>query len=462
MKNLKTADIIASIGGELIKGNPDELFDNVTTIPKGIRDKTLYIDLYKTLMADFKAISKNKPFVAVTENPGRFENLGGNVVVIKVKNIVNAYWNFVDYYRSQFNIPVIGVTGTCGKTTTKEMIKHILSSKYNNIVATYKSRNQRPYNLEYMLKIDDSTQIADMEMGVTYPQDLSIYCRYFKPQIGVVTNIGVDHLAHCGTPENYIKAKSRLLDGMGNKGTLILNMDSENIQKINLSNFKGKIIYYGFNNQADFEGCDLKRTEKGIEFSLKCRNKNYEVFIPVSGDFNAYNALAAIAAAHEAGIEIDEAIEKLKSFKNIEKHFEIRNGIKGSIIIDDTWSTNPTSAEAALRMLKNYSEGKKTVAILGRMNLLGKYSTEFHRQIGKKTAEFGIDYLVTTDNTSKDIGNAALENGISAEHIYCCSNLNEIMYVLNNLLDKNTVVLVKVSMLDSYQDLMDKLIIKNS
>lgn len=458
MKNLQVSDVILNIDGELIKGFCNESINHVALRVKEIKNKTLYFDIYKNLVVDLNSIPKNNLFVVVTDNPERFKNFGDNITLVKVKNITSAYWKFVEYYRTQFNIPIIGVTGTCGKTTTKEMIKHILSSKYSNIVATHKSSNSLLWNFKYLLEIDDSTEIAAIEMGVAVPGDLPRYFKYFTPNIGVITTIGVDHLDRCKTLETYIKEKSKLLDGLGDNGTVILNADSENIGKIDLSNYKGKVIYFGFNESSDFIGYALRKVGEGMEFTLKHDNKNYNVFIPVLGDFNAYNALAAIAAAYEAGIKIEDAVEKLKSFKNVEQHLQIHDGIKGCIIIDDTWSTNPTSADASIRILKSYSEGKKTVAVLGRMNLLGSHDIELHRQLGELIAELGINNLITTDDTSKYIGIGALEKGMSANCIYNCSNLNEIMNILNTLLDENTVVLVKASMLDSYKSLINKLI----
>lgn len=463
MKVLNLSIIISKIGGEVVKGSYNKIVNNATIRTQRIRNNTLYFDMYKNAVINLKAISKNKGVVIVTDRPKRFEGIGNNVTIVKVKDAASAYWNFVDFYRSQFNIPVIGVTGTCGKTTTKEMIKYMLSLKYSNIVATFKSRNQRPFNLGYMLEIDDNTQIAAIEMGITWPGDLPIYCRYFKPQIGVITNIGIDHLSDCKTLENYIEEKSKLLLGLENKGTLILNADDENIEKISLSDYKGKVVYFGFNKMADFMGSDLRRVENGIEFTLTHDSKSYKVSVPVLGNVNAYNAIAAIAAVCEVGIGIEEAIEKLNSYKNVEKHLEIRKGIKGCTIIDDTWSSNPTAADAAIRILKDYSEGKKTVVVLGRMPLLGGYTTKFHKELGETIAELGIDYLVTIDEISKNIGLGAQEKGMNANSIYNCNDLNQVMKVLNNLLDENTVVLVKTAMLDSdlYDGFVDKLIVNN-
>lgn len=464
MRNLQVSDIINIIDGELIKGSYNELIKNVTLKPIKIQNNTLYFDLYKSRASDFNSIPKDIKFVIVTASPERYKNISNNITLVKTIDIINSYYMFIDFYRNLFNIPVIGITGTCGKTTTKEMLKHILSSKYSNIVATYKSKNASSLNLHYLMKINENTQAAVMEMGVFYPDSISKICRYFKPQIGVITNIGLDHLNKCKTLENYIKAKSRLLVGMNNTGTLILNADDKNIKKIDLSKYKGKVIYFGFNESADFTGSKLSRVENGMKFTLQHGNKYYKVFVPVLGDFNAYNTLAAIAASYESGVKIEEAVQKLKAFKNIERHLQIMKGIYGSTIINDTWSTNPTSAEAALRMLKSFSKGKKTVAVLGQMYLLGSQSVELHHKLGGKLAELGINKLVTTDEKSKYIGIGALEKGMSPNCIYNCiydaRNLEEIMKILNNLLDKNTVVLVKTDMYDSYKNLIDKLIIK--
>jgi UDP-N-acetylmuramoyl-tripeptide--D-alanyl-D-alanine ligase len=461
LKNLQLSHIIAKgICGEIIQGPRNGIINNVATRLRNIKNNTLYFNIDKNLVIDYKSIPKNNLSVIVTDNPKKFKDLGENTTLVKVKNINYAYWKFIDYYRSQFKIPVIGVTGTCGKTTTKEMIKHILSSKYRKVVATYKSFNYRSCNLKYLMKINEITQAAVIEMGITYPGDLPIYCRYFRPQIGVITTIGVDHLNKCKTLENYIKEKSKLLSGLRNKGTLILNADDENTNKISLRSYKGKVVYFGFNKPADYAGSHLKTSENGIDFTLRHGNKDYSVSIPIFGDFNANNALAAIAAACETGIKIEDAVEKLRSYKNIEKHVQLRKGIKGCTIIDDTWSTNPTSAAAAIEMLRKHSGGRKTIAVLGRMNLLGNHSIEFHRKIGKQIAEAGINYLITTDAASKYIGKGAKENGMSADCIYNCHNIDTIMNTIDALLDENTVVLLKTSMLDSYAGLTDKLIIK--
>jgi UDP-N-acetylmuramoyl-tripeptide--D-alanyl-D-alanine ligase len=160
------------------------------------------------------------------------------------------------------------------------------------------------------------------------------------------------------------------------------------------------------------------------------------------------------------GYDVQEAGDRLASYKNVEKHFEIKEGINGSTVIDDTWSTNPTSTEAALKLLKDFSNGRKTIAVLGKMSLLGKSSSEYHRKIGEKIADMGIDRLIVIGEGAGELGKGALRKGMKEDHVHFCKDSGEAYRVLKDSLDGNTVVLVKTSMLSSFDDLVDKIVIE--
>lgn len=459
MKSLPLKTIIKEIRGKTLHGTDDFMIHNCTTKIKMLEQGTLLFDLDHDQYADIDIYPKNCSCAIVTDDPAKFTKIRKNITVIQVARIRRAFWRFIEFYRSLFEIPVIGVTGTCGKTSTKEMIKYILSEN-NKVNATYKSYNALSHNLEYLLDIDDHTQMAVYEMGVAYPGDLSVSCRFFRPQVGVITNIGIDHLQAFGTLDAYIEGKAEFLKGLNYKGTLILNADDENIKKIDLSNYKGTVVYFGFDDKADFKISDLQQLEQAWKFTLQHKHQIYNFTIPGHGKFNVYNATAAIAAAHAAGIDINDAGKRLATFQNVEKHFEFNKGIHGSTIIDDTWSTNPTSAEAALQLLKQLFPTKKTVAILGKMSLLGKHSKEYHYKTGKKVADIGISQLIALGDSAKEIGLGALHNGMNQDSVYFCKDSDETYEVLKKILDENTVVLIKTSMLASYSDLMDKIITK--
>jgi UDP-N-acetylmuramoyl-tripeptide--D-alanyl-D-alanine ligase len=459
MKNLPLKLIVEKINGKLEQGTDNLIIDDLVTRTKKLMHGGVLFDLYHDQYINPALYDKNYSCAIITDKPANFRGLGENITIIQVSKINEAYWKFTEFYRNIFNIPVIGVTGTCGKTTTKEMIKHILSGTYK-VNATYKSYNASFRNLGYLLSINDETQVAVYEMGVASAGDIKTSCMYFKPQVGIITNIGIDHLQAFGTLDAYIKAKAEFLEGLGFRGTLILNADDENIKQIDLQKYRGKIIYFGFDEQSHFKILNITQVKEGLKFALQYRYKIYHFSTPGYGEFNVYNAIAAIAATHAIGFDIKEAGERLASFHHVEKHFEFNKGINGSTIIDDTWSTNPTSAKAALKLLKYLSQGKKTIAVLGEMSLLGNQSNKYHCKIGEKVADIGIDQLIVIGDGAVEIGLGALQKGMKHDNVYFCKGSGETYEVLKESLDENSLALVKTSMTASHSDLMEKILIK--
>ncbi len=459
MKNLYLGDILSAVNGTLIYGTENIVVNNLVTRIRRAGDNTLVLDLYHDRPMYSNSVPENNTYAVITDRPENFNGLTGKYSLIRVEDIEKAYQDFVTYYRGLFDIPVIGVTGTCGKTTTKEMIRHILAGSCR-VNATHKSFNGLHHHLGYLMQINDETQVGVYEMGVAGPGELLYTCGYFKPAIGVITNIGIDHLQAFSGIDGYIKAKAEMLKGLPEGGTIIVNADDQNIKKIDFSRFKGNIYYYGFNDKSHFKISNVKYVENGLEFTLRYGVKTVNIFVPGYGDFNVYNAAAAIAAAHSAGIGIDEARERLKTFKHIERHFEFAKGINGSTVIDDTWSTNPTSAEAALRLLKTLSSGKKTIVAIGKMCLLGSKSGEYHYKIGNRIAGLGINRLVVIGDDAYEIGYGAIKAGMKREDIFLCKDPAETLRVLKKLLDEDSILLVKTTMKASYSELMNGLLIQ--
>ncbi|AJY74848.1 UDP-N-acetylmuramoyl-tripeptide--D-alanyl-D-alanine ligase [Paenibacillus beijingensis] len=443
MKGLYLHEIVNVTGGKLKTKDRTFLVKDAVKRVRDLNDSTVYFHLYKKRDISLEEFKKYKATVLVTEDADYFMTLLDDVAIIQVKDIDEAYWKFVEYYRSLFNIPIIGVTGTCGKTTTKEMIKHILSEQYK-VQATYKSWNASRANLGYLLRIDESTQAAVFEMGVDWPGDLSESCRYFKPQIRILLNIGVYHLVGCKTPENYIKAKSEILDGMDPANdVIILNADDENIRKIDVSHCE-KIVYFGFQDGCHWKAKEVKTVKEGISFTLTYENRDYEVVVPGLGQHNVYNALAALAAVRYAGVDVEEAIDRLKTFKHLRRRLELREGPGGCTILDDNWNNTPPSMEAALRVLKEIAGNKLKVAVLGFMYNLGtsSYAQVQYAKMGKVAAEVGVDILVIIGDKPKAIGNKAIECGMDKSNVYFISQ-GEAAAKLSPFLNKNTIVLLK-------------------
>lgn len=387
-------------------------------------------------------IDRKGPSLIITDKPkSELKTTFSKITIIRVRNVVEAYWKFINYYRSLFSIPVVTITGTCGKTTTKEMMKHILSGNMT-VHASISSKNEPRQSFPYLMGIDQNTDVAVFEHGLGNSGNIRHQCMIYQPTIGIITNIGVHHLDGCKNLEGYIQAKSEIIDGIAEGGTLLLNADDQNIQNISLQSFKGKVIYFGVDKKSKYRASDIRFMNRGMSFKLHLSNHIYRVFVPGLGEHQVYNALAAIAVANELGMDIKEAIERLRTFKNMARHLEFSKGIGGSTIIDDTWTNNPTSVEAALNVLDSIGKGKKVILVLGDIKRLGDFEKKYHREIGSMVAKRSIHTLITIGQRAEDIAKKAIEDGTTA-HVHRFQDVTGVFDLLQSELDEQTVVLIK-------------------
>jgi UDP-N-acetylmuramoyl-tripeptide--D-alanyl-D-alanine ligase len=293
-----------------------------------------------------------------------------------------------------------------------------------------------------LLKIDESTDAAVFETAVGAPNDLKYACRYFKPMIGIITNIGEEHLDHCKTIEAYIEAKAEMLYGLNNEGILILNADDEKIRTISLADYKGRVIYFGINNKADFYASDISYGNNGMNFTLGFHKMKYPIFVPGYGEHQVYNALAAIAAVHELGVGITEAGKRLRSFENLQRHIDISQGFAGSTIIDDTWSLNTTSLRAGLKVLNRLAQGKRRILLFTDMATLGKMSCTIHKLAEEIIISEGIDILITVGSMTEQMVEDFKTMGLEAI-VYSLKNYNEAYELLIKILNKDSILLIK-------------------
>ncbi|ERJ11123.1 Mur ligase family protein [Haloplasma contractile] len=418
---------------------------HVGTSIREINDYTLIFHLNRKQELNTDKFNHLRGCYIITDQPILKEMNDVDDYFIYVVDVEAAYKRFVDYYRNSLDIKTVAVTGTCGKTTTKEMIKQCLNERYN-VKGTIRSKNALRFNHDYLMELDETTDYAVFETAITEPGHIVYSCNFFKPNIGVITNIGIDHLNGCKTLENYIQTKGEMLAGLEYKGILIINGDDENINQLNLNAFKGSIIRFGIIENADFYASEIVYLKDGMNFTLIHNEKEYRAYVPGIGEHNVYNALATLAVLYSLGIDLTEAITMLRSFKPVSSHLEFHEGLNDSTIIDDTWSSNPTSVKAAFEAFKTHT--KKKVAVLGNIAYLGEHAKEQCKKIGKMLIDYNIDYLITKDAFSREIGKQARVNGMDPKHIFNTYNEDEMVKTLESLLDSDTMVLFKVSMFD--------------
>lgn len=454
MRPLQLEEILPHIGGILIKEGTLTGIKKVITNPKKLKDGALLFCL-----GSVKNLEKDHSFppcTIVSERVKNLRNLSGDVTIVKVKKIKKAYEDFLSYYRSLFSIPVIAITGTYGKTTTKEMIKHILSDQYK-VKATKRNYNLFRSNASVLANFDAGTDFGVFEFGVGKKGNLERCSRCFGPYTALITGIGADHIERFGTIENYILEKSRILNGVGENQLAILNADCQNTLKITKDCTDKKFTWFGLGEKANYRAQNIQYTDHGMEFTLTFNHSSYLVNVQGYGIHNVYDALAAIAATHSYGIDLGVAVERLKSFKQLERHLEVSKGLKGTTLIDDSWNTNSGSVQAALTVLKDLSKGKTTIAVLGKISELGLEEENEHKKIAQLVVDHKIDKLVTIGNTASIISNEALRLGMDSHNIFICKDEMEATTILEKISGSNSIILVKTSMRESFGNFLKEL-----
>ncbi|WP_186670335.1 UDP-N-acetylmuramoyl-tripeptide--D-alanyl-D-alanine ligase [Sporosarcina sp. BP05] len=443
MKPLSVRQIRTTLVGELIQGSDDLIVHYGAYRLKQVKQKNTIL-FSKQKIVDWGGLKKFFPLVLVThQNYSQNEQLE-NLTVIKVTDTEEAYWKFVTYYRGLFQIPVVAITGTSGKTTTKDMIRHILSAD-KRIAFTNSSNNSRTAHLHYLLNIDEDTEAAVFESAVGAPGDVLNAGKYFKPTIGIITNIGAHHLNYCRTLEGYIHAKGEMCAALGQKGVLIINADDHNSRKLELESYNGRIIKVGINSSSDFKATDIKFCKDGMQFNVQHMQKSYPMTVQGVGEHQVYNALAAVAAVYELGINISEVANRLKTFRNLDKHLQMYEGMNGSTVLDDTWSMTTTSLEAALKVLNEIGQGKKRVAILGTITDLGSWGFIIHEQAGELISQIGVDVLITIGEHARIMADHVVRSGHNAQ-VHTFNNSILVYDLLKKIVDENTIILIKGDM----------------
>jgi len=252
-------------------------------------------------------------------------------------------------------------------------------------------------------------------------------------------------LNFCKTEEDYISAKGEMVHAVGENGILIINADDKNTKKINLKDFKGKLVTIGVHSEANYKASNITYSNNGMEFVLSYKDQNHSIFVSGFGEHQVFNALAAISTAHQIGISITDSIARIGTFIPLKKHLQFFDGINGSIIIDDTWSSTTTSIEAALNVLSEVGKEKKKVAILSSMTDLGTSTYLVHEQAGEIIATMDVDILITLGYFSKRMAKRALECGFTGAH-YSFGNSSQVVRFLEKRVNENTLILVKGDM----------------
>ncbi len=372
-------------------------------------------------------------------------------VVIQVTDTLKALQDLAGYYRKKFNIPFIVVTGTNGKTTTKDMAAAILGRKLNVLKAEGSFNNQIGVPLT-LLRLSASHQTAVLEVGMSGCGEIAPLARLIKPQVGVLTNIGSAHLEFFKDPEEMAEAEAELIGVLGEEETFILNRDDPRVWA-HQPRVKGRVISFGIEEKADFQAHRIEELADGrTRFALSVsggREERIEIELPIPGYANIYNALAATAISVVLTRDLTLIKKGLESFQPSSGRMEVISlNLRGSSskirVINDSYNANPESMKMALRLLNHLRVRGRKVAVLGDMLELGEWGEEAHREVGKPVASCSPDILITVGRLSRFLAEEAKQRGLKGE-VFKLGNSREAGERLVKIVRENDTILVKGS-----------------
>ena len=343
-------------------------------------------------------------------------------------------------YRAQFAPKVVGVTGSVGKTTTKEFCATALSA-LGSTIKTEGNQNNELGLPRTLFQIDAGTRYAVVEMGMNHAGEISRLSRCARPDVGVITCIGLSHIGNLGSQENICKAKLEICDGMPEGAPLVLNYDDEYLRKAELPAHVRPVWYSMTSQEADVYASAIRQENDGMSFLLDdAENGCFMVHIPALGRHNVANALAAYCAASQLGLTPKEAIRLMKEFRQTGMRQQMMDS-HGVRIIQDCYNANPNSMQAALEMFKEYP-CKRRFAVLADMLELGDQARAAHEELGRLVARSNIDLLMTYGELARRTATVAAAKGVRTIH---ANNYEEIAGFLAKAAQPGDAVLFKGS-----------------
>ncbi len=428
----------------------DALFTGVSTDSRTLREGHLFIALvgekYDGSQFVVNAI-ENGAIAAMINQATDSQAFPANIPVIRVNDTRIGLGQLAAYWRDRFAGPVVGVTGSNGKTTVKEMIAAIFrhaaacqrataDEPADPVLATEGNLNNDIGVPLMLLRLRPCHQYAVIEMGMNHLGEIAYLTQLAKPAVAVITNAGAAHIEGLGSVEAVARAKAEIVEGLGPHGTAVINADDPFAPLWRRCSASRSVIDFGLREAAQVTATyQMDNATNRMKLKLPCGDA--EVHLRVPGIHNIYNALAAAAAACALHIDPVSIAAGLNNFRGVRGRLQRKMGRHHSVLIDDTYNANPESVRAALGVLAA-TEGKK-ILVLGDMGELGQAAVDLHRTIGQDARKVGLDQLLTLGNLS---AYATREFGNGGQHF---SSLEALLEVAEHLLGDDVTVLVKGS-----------------
>lgn len=460
MKKLCVNDILERVNGTVLCGLCDAEFAGACIDSRIVQSDEAYFAL-KGERTDgtlycCDAIKSGAKVCFVENNIFSDEDLNKfakSATIVLVPNVEDALVEIAKVKRSLYDIPVVAITGSVGKTSTKDVIAEVMAQKFN-VQKTQGNKNNRlgvPLTI-MSLRNHDALVI---EMGMNHLGEIHELTNIAKPTLSVISNIGTSHIGNLGSRENILKAKLEILDGMTNK-KVIINNDNDMLHKWNLEDENAEKITFGIHEKSIYMASKVKMTEESNEFSVELNSTEYKFTTQKPGEVFILNALSAIAVGMEYGVPIDKIQRTIANAEITKNRLDIEK-VNDVLLIKDYYNASFESIKPSLEYLANLDRGRK-IAVLGDIKEVGSFSKEIHEKVGKEVAKNKIDKLITVGEEAKNIVKKAKNEGMSNEDVCSCDSNEQAIEVLKDMLLKGDTVLLKASNSMKFGEIYDEIV----
>ena len=467
MNKIFVKDVINLCKGKIIFGKEDETIEDIVRDTREVKKGDTYIG-FKGEKNDgnlmYEQALKNGAKICILQKSS-IENLidiekikkeYNNSTIILVEDTTKTLQQIATLKRNMYNIPVVGITGSVGKTSTKDIIASVMSKKFNVLKTLGNYNNQIGLPLTILRLKDENAMV--IEMGMNQLREISNLTKIAKPTVAVITNVGTAHIGNLGSRENILKAKLEILEGLEENGILVINNDNDMLNKWNRENKNKsfKVITFGMENKSDIMPYDVQLSENGSTYKIDIEGKTYIVNISVGGNHFVLNSLCAIAIGRIFNIKMEDILDGIANFELTKRRMQVEKNKQGITIINDCYNANYDSMKAGIEYLAKIN-AKNKIAVLGDMLELGNFAKELHERVGKEVAKNNIDVLITVGDLSKYIASEAERMGLSDKNIFCYKTNKEAIKKIKEISKEGDAILLKASNGLNFQEIFCKI-----
>lgn len=444
MEYLTIKELILASEGQLVsKCNEETIVSNIVIDSRKAGKDSAFVAIVGENLDghNFINLAINQGCKTIIKNKNNNVDIENKEVnVIEVSDTEIALGDIAKFYKNKFKIPFIAVTGSVGKTTTRDMVYSTISAKYNSLKNVGNLNNQFGVPLT-LFNLNKEHECAVIEMGMSGFNEIEYLANIVNPQIGIISNIGYSHVEHLGSRDGIFKAKMEIATNFDENSLLIVNGDDDCLKTLKTKDLVYKLRTFGFDKDNDIYCESYEMDEESINFVAVINRKKEEFFIPTVGKHNIYNAMAAILVGLNLNMTIEEIKDGLKNFQCTKNRLDIIKKDKLTII-DSVYNASIDSMSAALNILGRYEN--RRVAILGDMFEMGEFAEFGHRQVGK-AALGNIDIMIAIGKDSEFIVKELKENNMNENNLYHFETKEEAIESLDNIIKDDDVILVKAS-----------------